>query len=275
MSHQIRVLQLDGCRHIFLDVGSNIGQQVQLLYEKDLASDSDGRKNTKLEQMVDQFFGPMAERRQTVCAIGIEANPRHKHTLRMLEQSHRARGWRTHFLTETAASARDGVASFYADEVAPNKFHEWGASLVSYAGNTRRSMRRNTYNVSTIDLTELIRSRVFTRRIGPKAAEEGASSSSFSSSAWASHRRPAVVMKMDIESAEFAVLPRLLSLGVLCKLDAALIEYHAEQNPAWSPLMRAYGAPRNFKANVEYLVKNAGGGCNVALGSLAAHEGGS
>lgn len=49
------------------------------------------------------------------------------------------------------------------------------------------------------------------------------------SSASASQLPPAVVMKMDIESGEFAVLPRLLSLGVLCKLDAALIEYHAEQ----------------------------------------------
>ena len=82
-------------------------------------------------------------------------------------------------------------------------------------------------------------------------------------------------MKMDIESGEFAVLPRLVSLGVLCRLDAALIEYHAEQNPAWLPLMRAYGAPRLFKDNVEYLVRNAGEGCGVALGYLSAHAGGS
>ena len=57
---------LGGCRHVFLDVGSNIGQQTQLLF-----NGSSGGGN-KLARLFDQYFGPQEERRRTVCAVGIE-----------------------------------------------------------------------------------------------------------------------------------------------------------------------------------------------------------
>ena len=81
-------------------------------------------------------------------------------------------------------------------------------------------------NVTSIDVASLIASRVLRRRLPPAAS---AASSAASSAAAA--LPPAVVMKADIEGGEFSVVSRLLALGVLCQLSAAVIEYHGEQNP--------------------------------------------
>ena len=102
-----------------------------------------------------------------------------------------------------------------------------------------------------------------------------ASAASSAASSAAAALPPAVVMKADIEGGEFSVVSRLLALGVLCQLSAAVIEYHGEQNPAWRPLMRAVGAPDRFGANVEFMVREAGEGCGVDLVRLSAHDPGS
>ena len=87
---------------------------------------------------------------------------------------------------------------------------------------------------------------------------------------------PDGLLKLDIEGGEFLLLPRLVGLGVLCRLSSAVIEYHAEQNPAWLPLMvAADSAPRQFEKNIKYLMAHAGKGCNVVVNGLSAHAGGS
>ena len=68
---------LDGCYHVYLDVGSNIGVQVRKLYEPDLYKDA------PFVQLFKEGFGSIQERRKhpevtdTVCAVGFEPNPHH------------------------------------------------------------------------------------------------------------------------------------------------------------------------------------------------------
>ena len=78
-------------------------------------------------------------------------------------------------------------------------------------------------------------------------------------------------MKMDIEGSEFAVLSRLLSAGVLCRLDAAAIEWHDERKKGTRPIHAATGAPTNFSALLAYVVDSSRGrgGCKVELADLA------
>ena len=185
----------DGCWHVFLDVGSNVGQQIQLLYE---GNQSEG--GGPVGRLFDRFFDRRTEKRQrVVCALGIEGNPHHTATLRALEAQYQARGWRASFLTETAAANDDGQATFYVDESPTGRMHnEWGSSLYSYIGNTRNRsrlsssgtiefVRLNGVGVATVDLTALISSSVLERVLpGARSSRRG-------------ELPPAVIMKLDIE----------------------------------------------------------------------------
>ena len=75
---------------------------------------------------------------------------------------------------------------------------------------------------------------------------------------------------------EFMLLSRMLSLGVLCRMDAAVVEFHAEQNPAWRTLMeQAGGVVPKFQSHLNYMVTHAGRGCKVLLNVMSAHAQGS
>ena len=74
------VNMLDGCYHVYLDVGSNIGIQVRKLYEPEKYPDA------PFIRLFEDYFGNMTHRRQqnnhwaaadTVCAVGFEPNPHH------------------------------------------------------------------------------------------------------------------------------------------------------------------------------------------------------
>ena len=47
---------LDGCRHVFLDMGTNTGIQIRKLYEPHLFP------NASVLPIFDKFFGPIGER---------------------------------------------------------------------------------------------------------------------------------------------------------------------------------------------------------------------
>ena len=64
---------LDGCFHVYLDVGSNVGIQVRKIFEPQLFPNA-----TALE-FYDKYFGPLSSRREkgVVCVVGFEPNPGH------------------------------------------------------------------------------------------------------------------------------------------------------------------------------------------------------
>ena len=88
----------DGCQHVYLDLGSNVGIQVRKLFEPELFPDS---VNDSIA-VFDHFFGPVAGRRKSTCAIGLEMNPTHTSRLKALEAAHVQQGWRTRFFVQTA-----------------------------------------------------------------------------------------------------------------------------------------------------------------------------
>ena len=118
--------ELDGCYHVYLDVGSNIGIQVRKLFEPGLYPDAPVLK------VFDDHFGPVeykGRRQDTVCAVGFEPNPRHTPVLKTIEEAHKSCGWRTTFYTEVAASHDYGSIDFLSDNDLGNK--EWGGSIVA------------------------------------------------------------------------------------------------------------------------------------------------
>ena len=81
---------------------------------------------------------------------------------------------------------------------------------------------------------------------------------------------PSIVMKMDIEGSEFAVLSRMLSSGVLCALDAAAVEWHDERYSGTTPIHKATGAPSNFTGLLSYVISSSqrSGSCGINLVDL-------
>ena len=63
---------LDGCRFVYLDVGTNIGVQIRKLFEPKLYP------RAKIHKIFNYFFGNLTERTNAgVCAVGFEPNPSH------------------------------------------------------------------------------------------------------------------------------------------------------------------------------------------------------
>ena len=108
---------LDGCYHVYLDVGSNIGMQVRKLFEPEKYPDA------KVHSIFNKNFGPIEDRRKAyketgrvVCAVGFEPNYRHSQYLKELERRYDSCGWRATFMTQSAVSDHNGTTKFYTDE---------------------------------------------------------------------------------------------------------------------------------------------------------------
>ena len=180
----------DGCFHVFLDVGANIGVQTRKLFEPH-AYPSGGSGETISRHFEGNFswvrafesaFGQRRGRnaQRQLCAFGFEASPRHTKRLQQLQACYQKQGWRARFFTETAVSDVNGNATFFLarDQLA--------ASLVRH-GKHRTAHR--THTVSAIDLAAWIDEHVLQRGIRGGGGAE-----------------PRVLMKLDIEAAEFRVL---------------------------------------------------------------------
>ena len=207
---------LDGCYHVYIDIGSNIGIQVRKLFEPEKLPKS------KLHSIFNTNFGSVQERRlagleqtRTVCAVGIEPNSHHTNYLKRIEKGYQKCGWRANFLTETAISDRTGQSRFYTDEA--YEFMEWGGGILppninSAAVDIVKNKRKAKYNnVTLIKLSDFLTDIVGKRNLPMKPSK--------------SHP-PRVLVKMDIEGSEVSVLPDLFFRGGLEHVNIMMIEWH-------------------------------------------------
>ena len=205
---------LDGCYHVYLDVGSNIGIQVRKLYEPKLYPDA------YVHEIFDSHFGSLEERfhenNQTVCAVGFEPNPHHTKYLKEVESSYNKCGWRVKFFTETAVSDQNGVTQFYTDEAIKNL--EWGGGILppdinNIAVHTVNGTKiKNSINVMLIRLSDFLKNVVGTREIPESGISE--------------ILPPKVAMKMDVEGSEVDVVPDLIFTGGLQYINTIMVECH-------------------------------------------------
>lgn len=208
----------DGCRHVYVDVGSNVGVQIRKLFEPSLYSDAPVQKHFQ------QQFGSQAERRRDTCAVGFEPNPRHAARLEALAKRYSQRGWRTTFFLGTAAGPRVGYTWLSGVGSAGPNYAALGAQvaaqrLFSTAELARRdSLSDSGVLVRVIDLAAFYSVHVMMRRAVPT--------------------RGHVVMKLDIEGAEYTLEPALLASGVLCHADFIFMEQHDVDPNSHPPVVR-------------------------------------
>jgi hypothetical protein len=220
----------DGCRHVYLDFGSNVGVQIRKVYEVDYFNMS-----TSATRRFEQFFGGPKERvkNRDVCSFGFEPNPLHAKRLKALEACYNSKGWRTKYYTSTAITTKDkkGGVKFYTK--GSDRSQYWISAL------EKTSDKDVEWDIDALDIAKFVMDEVKDRLI-PAAAE--------------GQRPPSVLMKMDIEGEEINVVPWLLSTGALCFIDHIMIELHINKNET----------VRKFWSNFNHTLQDQRGKCKLA-----------
>ena len=207
-----KVSILDGCYHIYLDVGSNIGIQVRKLFEPEKYS------GAKALPIYDAVFGNIDRRKKEnhangkrICAVGFEPNPGHTKYLKEVEASYNKCGYKVTFLTETAASQYKGEATFYSDE--DFGMLEWGGSILSPNVKTNSKTPKNmaASKITVLRLSDFLKNDVGKRKLPVQIDKDDP---------------PRVLMKMDIEGSEIDVIPDIIFTGGLQYVNKLMIEWH-------------------------------------------------
>jgi hypothetical protein len=120
----------DGCTHVYLDMGSNIGVQVRKLFEPECYPGSN---------LYTEFLKDTSAQERSVCAVGFEPNKMHTDRLRRVERHLQKRGFRASFFTETGVGGRDGFETMSTDNDVNNHF--WGFGTARRAGSESLRVR--------------------------------------------------------------------------------------------------------------------------------------
>jgi len=194
----------NGCRYVFLDVGSNVGMHVRFLFEPERFP------LNKYGDIFNRTFPPRRSDRQDICAFGFEPNPKHKSRLEQLQKQYSERGWRVQFFNEAVAAKEGRVTFWHVNDVNDLMHNEWGFSARDW--NKDNGVNASEEIVPTIDFAAWAIHNVHMRNI-PSAM-------------FHDDPPPTVVMKMDIEGSEYEVLSTMLVKGALCNISLITIEWH-------------------------------------------------
>jgi FkbM family methyltransferase len=179
-------------RKVFFDFGSNDGSSIEFFFDSAFSNDKleiqGGTSSSVLR-------GRGAETGWEVVAV--EANPRFTPKLDALKQRllREAKVGKFHLYTSTALASNDGNITFYFDTPEGDA----GASIIKDSHSVKGG---KNITVRALDVHTLFRD------------ELGISA------------RDYVVVKMDIEGAEFEMMRRILSHGLLRYVDVLAVEWH-------------------------------------------------
>ena len=194
--------EADGCYHVFLDVGANVGIHGRFVFEPEKFPHAN-----KSRSVFDEVFGTSRDNRD-ICCFEFEPNPLHQTELKRKSEAYKKVGWRYHVM-HMGASDHDGAIDFY--HQGDEKYNEWGFSLKKLSNDATK------VSVPVIRFSTWVEREV-NRRLIP-------------SSPFATYIGPKVVMKMDIEGSEYVVLPDLLVSGAICGIDHIFGEFHPHFTP--------------------------------------------
>ena len=122
------------CKHIYLDLGTNVGVQIRKLYEPHLFPGS------PVLPIFQKLYNRNEEEgqgfvRTNVCTFGFEANPQWTSELQAIESEYTKRGFPVVMFTETAVHSHGRNISFFMEPAEDVINREWGASLNAWHDN--------------------------------------------------------------------------------------------------------------------------------------------
>jgi FkbM family methyltransferase len=192
----------DGCYHVYLDVGSNIGVHGRFLLEPKKYP-----KASKAHGLFNKHFGvPSMRDNRDICVFAFEPNPALKDRHRVIENAYKALGWK-YIPIHAGVSDQEGSLTFYHQDDA-------NRGELGFSSDPRSGRKTTAVEVPVIRLSSWLREHIHDRLL-PKMVYG------------ASDIHPKVVMKLDIEIMEYIVLPDLLFSSVLCEtVDHIFGEFH-------------------------------------------------
>lgn len=205
----------DGCFHVYVDLGTNIGVQFRKLYEPDAFP------GAPILPVFDNYFGP--GNRSDVCSFGFEPNPRHVVALEAVVARYTRPG-RIVSVERAAAGCADAGGQFIPDTTPDAQANaEWGAAVKALPPGASAP---DSGSIRVIDIVAWLDLHVFRRRLPSVGdlehmSEQGPYSPSQSPQ---STKNPTLVMKIDIEGADEGVLRCLLDRGALCAFSYVYYE---------------------------------------------------
>merc|ERR1712038_460663 len=213
---------LDGCRHVYLDMGTNAGVQIRKLYQPHLFP------NASVLPIFDKFFGPIGTRDlKTICTVGFEPNIMHYETLKQLEKHYHDCGWRVYINLGTGVGKEEKMNVPYTHKKVwncpgRNMGCDPGTGLKDTRGVMGRFSDEGNY---TVDNDEGTLSNVRQIRIADFIKEVVASRRFENSLANPTPYPPSVVMKLDVEGRELDVVPDLVMSGALQHIDHIHVDW--------------------------------------------------
>jgi hypothetical protein len=198
--------EADGCYHVFLDVGANIGVQSRFLLEPEKYPEAKNAHNLFSTQ-----FGTNRDNRD-FCTFEFEPNPAHQAVLERNSKAYEAMGWRYH-VKNVGASDNDGMMDFY--HQGDDDKEEWGFAVTQLQNDTKSSK----VSIPVIRFSTWLEEHVNKRKI-PSTPYGSYGNSG-----------PKVVMKLDVEGSEYVLLPDLMLSGTMCGIDFMYGEFHARFAP--------------------------------------------
>ena len=200
------------CKKIFIDMGANLGMHARFLLEPERYPAERYMALFKMQEIFDTYFGRAIERTREsqhsgVCVFGFEANPAQAERLEHLNQCYRRKGWKVNY---TIAAVWNGVEKHIFIKHGNGIGFGTGSHIVKTGG----------VQVSTVDIVTFLNNLQTT------------------------YQPEIIVGKMDIEGAEYTVLPALEKAGLLCSdnpgaFTAVTFEFHGKQKAT-------YKVPKTF-----------------------------
>lgn len=214
----------DGCYHVFLDIGANVGVHGRFIYEPHKYP----YLNAKTTEIFTQFFGdPKIRDPRNICVFAFEPNPAHQQRHLDLKEAYGKAGLR-YYPIMAGVSDQNGNLTFYHQDGGKNE--EWGFSATK---NTK--VRSTEVTLPVVRLSSWLRDHILGRRIpaerpmlnmiGDTAAPAESTTTTVPMNA--TSMPPSVIGKMDVEGMEFIMLADLLYSGILCQtVDYLFGEFH-------------------------------------------------
>jgi len=201
------------CPNFYFDLGSNVGDSIVHFVLHNITSV--GSSSSALRRFANHLGVVSTE----YCVYGFEGNPVFNDGLKKLEQLLQGYTKKTEIRTETVVTDHDGTTQLYLDLVNADH-HFWGSSIHNGTRDILKSGSQ-AVNVTAIDFATFLKRRVMDKR-------------EFKSAVHSRHRSspPVVIVRMDIEGAEYRVLRRLFEEGLLChSIDYLIVEFHEDSAP--------------------------------------------
>jgi hypothetical protein len=192
----------NGCSHVFIDAGSNRGVHGRFLFEPETYNQS------TFTQKFTEIYGSNRTL-QNMCVFAFEPNPMHTKPQSDTQAAYTRMGWRYHYMP-FGVSDGDGQLTFYR-----NYDVIWGALAEEWGFSTKlqgAAVKDQEVLVNVIDFSQWLDHHVLKRDI-PEKNEFNLGP-------------PLIVMKMDIEGSEYAVLEHMIDTGTAYRVNYIFGEWH-------------------------------------------------